>query len=76
MSDELALLDTYPEWDNWTHVRKGDHYYIVSYSHMANETMVFPADENGEVTNWWDVLSSPGLRKWEVIEWLRNADDL
>ena len=52
-------------------VKKGKKFYVVSSVHAmfsGFETLVFPADKDGEVTNWIDVAGGRGMSREEAIE--------
>lgn len=52
-------------------VRKGEQYYVVSSVHAmfsGFETLVFPANEHGEVTDWLEVAGGRGMSREEAID--------
>lgn len=51
-------------------VRKGEDYFVVSSVHTYSgfETLVFPADETGEITRYLEVAGGRGMSRAEAIE--------
>lgn len=60
-----------------TLVRCAGYYYVVSSVDWTldrgPETLVFPADESGEIEDWMDVAGGPGMSRDEAIRDLRRA---
>ncbi len=59
-------------------VRRGEEYFAVSSTVAAYtgfETLVFPADKNGEVTSWGDVAGGRGVSREEAIAELAAGQD-
>lgn len=56
------------------HIKVDGEYYVVSRADTfdrGDETMIFRADENGEVTSWLDLYASNGEDHKTAIEnWL------
>ena len=52
-------------------VRRGAKYFVVSSvvaMFSGFETLVFPSDENGNVTDWGEVAGGRGVSREEAIE--------
>ncbi len=61
--------------DAWL-VKKDDKFFVVSGAHaprMRWEVLVFPANEQGEVTSWWDVCG--GISHDEAIQQLDELSE-
>ena len=56
-------------------VEHGGKHYVVSSvnAYSGPETLVFEADEHGEVTNWGDVAGGRGMSREEAIADLESA---
>jgi hypothetical protein len=51
-------------------VRKGDAYFVVSSAyviHSGFETLVFPANESGEVLEWLETAGGRGMSRSQAI---------
>ena len=46
---------------------KGE-YYVISQSLIVPETLVFPSNEQGEITSWTDVGGGSSISLDEVLE--------
>ena len=56
--------------DNQTHVQYNDKYYVVSDNGM--ETLIFPSNTQGDITNWLEVGGGRGYTLDEVLEDFAN----
>lgn len=68
--ETVKELPTSPTGASQCLVRKGDQFFVVSSvsaMYTGFETLVFPADENGEVTNWGEVAGGRGMSRSEAI---------
>jgi hypothetical protein len=57
-------------------VRRGDEHFVVSSvvaPYTGAETLVFPADADGEVADWIDVAGGRGVSREEAIAELGGA---
>ena len=59
-------------------VQRNDEYFVVSSIAFAfdtggPETLVFPADETGEITDWGEVAGGRGMSREEAIAQLDRA---
>jgi hypothetical protein len=53
-----------------TLVKRGDEYFVVSSANIpfsGFETLVFPADAEGEITDWIEVAGGRGMSHQEAI---------
>lgn len=51
-------------------VKRGDDYFVVSSTvamYSGPETLVFPADESGKVTDWGEVAGGRGVSRTQAI---------
>ena len=53
----MAIIKNLDKFAHATLVQsnKGNYFVVSSVNGLANETYIFPADENGEVTSWGEV---------------------
>jgi len=59
-------------------VKRGNKYYVVSSVHAmftGFETLVFPADADGNVTTWGEVAGGRGMSREEAIGDLASICD-
>jgi hypothetical protein len=61
-------------------VQKGERFYVVSSLPLAfdtglPETLVFPADESGEVTSWGEVAGGRLVSREDAIKELGGLDE-
>jgi hypothetical protein len=59
-------------------VKMGEKFFVVSSVHAmftGFETLVFPADESGEITNWSEVAGGRGLSREAAIADLEQRDE-
>jgi hypothetical protein len=53
-------------------------YFVVSsvYATFTGfETLVFPADETGEITNWSEVAGGRGMSRLEAVAYLESCSE-
>lgn len=58
-------------------VRRGDDFFVVSSVNApfsGPETLVFPADKHGNVTDWMQVAGGRGMSREEAIAELAEDD--
>lgn len=77
----MSAVEIIKELDGFTGqaclVRKDDAYFVVSSTvahYSGPETLIFPADANGKVTNWGDVGGGRGVSRAEAIAELEALD--
>lgn len=67
-----------PKGPQWL-LKAGDDYYVasgVTAAFTGWEVLVFPADENGEITNWGEVAGGRGITHEQAVEMLQvELDD-
>lgn len=59
-------------------VKRGPDYFVVSSVHApftGFETLVFPANGKGEVTDWGEVAGGRGMTREQAIQQLEDGTD-
>ena len=68
MTTIISQLETSREDIKQTLVNHKGNYYVVSYSTILSETLIFKSDSKGKITNWQEVGGAKYVKLNEVVE--------